>query len=183
MSADFITALDAQIDAEESELSAIPAFGRWMELKKVRALYRVAKGPVTVVSPPFHRADSGTRAESGRTLGQGKRRSRHSETVETVKSWMSEGQSIPTQEIMDRLEHQGTLIEGKNPRNSMHSILYHAGIFESMGRAGWRLKDAHNEKAADALFPEQEASAASSEPRLTSEGNYVERQQPPGGGG
>ena len=90
------------------------------------------------------------------------------------------GGPVATNDILAVLERSGIAVRGDNPRNALSALLSNSPMFVANGRLGWTL--AENTEAADASSPEKDASTASNEPRLISEGTQQSELRPGGGG-
>lgn len=179
----FVHAMDAEIADLERKLAAVRA---------ARVAYlQVADGPAnqsTTREPSFNslskKLESITQARASVS-----RRSEHSARIlgEACDLISLRGGPIPTVEVLKHLQSLGIEPGGTNKQNALSAMLSNSGMFISVGREGWTIKEPpaqpKNAEATDALFPNQEASVASIEPRLTSEGTPQRGQEEPWPGG
>ncbi len=177
----FVETMDAEIADLERKLAAVRA---------ARAAY-VQVDSSAPYSPNGLVLDrvSNARGYLSATLRSPRRSEKSARLIKAAREYIElMGGPIPTSELQQVIEKQGIAISGSNPRNALSAMLSNSGLFKANGREGWTLKEAtppRNTEAADALFPSQEAPAASVEPRLTSEGTPQRGQAEPAwpGGG
>jgi hypothetical protein len=185
MSTQFVQALDSEIAQLKAELGRDPRYLKLRELERVRKLYTDEAAPAQVSSNGFAPSHKGT---SGRT--QSPQTKQALDAAERILRDRPTGMfppvPMPIAHLLRRIEHAGIEITGQNPRNTLSAMLSNSPRFRSHGRIGWTLAEdrtvpAQNTEAADTL--PRDGSAASAEPRPTSEGTESVRPVNPWPGG
>lgn len=189
MSSQFLAALDAEIAQLTASIDDLGA--KLGEAQRLRALYErdspQRNGPQEEASSSSPRSPKGT----------GRRASPQAQRIlDAVAAFIGSQKApfngafglrpVPTGQIAAHLQQVGIEVRGKNPRNSLSAMLSHSTRFVSHGRAGWTLAECEIDPAQrteTADHTTTEGSAASEEPRPTSEGTDVRSVNPwPGGG-
>ena len=147
----FIAALDTELETLHSLLAGNPTFVKWRELQRIRGLYSQASADVVLSAPsgttvvqakhtPIQQASSRGEADVGT---RGRRpdpsRSRAVQEAETIIR-ASNGDPVPTSDILEQLQEQGIAVPGERPLNNLSAMLSNSGLFAANGRRGWTLK-------------------------------------------
>lgn len=162
MSAEFITALDAEIATLEGELKADPRYRKVNELKRVRDLYRGASFTPKVFSSTVV------------TTKPKRARSELRQQILDAAEEMLKGRTTPTTTaaMFDTID-QVVKIPGQNPRNNLSAMLSNSPKFVSHGRDGWTLASETPEASDDLLTGSASEASNSSSASPAEEPNYA----------
>lgn len=158
----FVDALNEEIAALERQLEADPTF---MKLREARRLLSIYAGQPTIYPPAQQNVAVGYIYERPKHLSQPKQppaSGTGAAAIEAAEAYLMEkNRPVPTLELISVLAKQGIAFGGKNPQNTLSSILSKSEQFMPNGRAGWTLAKTDGEtKSADDTRPNKEASSA-----------------------
>jgi hypothetical protein len=158
----FKRALDDEITALERDIEADPRLVKLRELKRIRALYGDANGPVApwvVASPPqpaspapasspqnnaeayapLFKVDPIPATSTNRTPGRKPSPMRVRALTEAYDLCRGKTEPTRTADIYAHLVAQGIQLAGDDPQNNLSAMLNKSPNFRSHGRKGWTL--------------------------------------------
>lgn len=159
----FVDALNEEIADLERRLEADPTYMKLREARRLLAVYastnsEVLRPPLVIANPGYVYTKPAhlTQPKAPPASGMG------AAALESAKRFLlNHSGPAPTMTLLDALAKEGITFGGKNPQNTLSSILSKSGDFKPNGRAGWTLVPPSGEtKSADDTDPTKEASSA-----------------------
>lgn len=185
MSIPFVQALDVEIAQLKAELANDPRLVKLRELERVRRLY--AGEPDVAAPPELESRPKGTSRRSSPVRQQILDEAEAFLSLQPKPLGVLSPAPTPTARILEYVETVGLDVPGQNKRNSLSAMLSNSPRFRSHGRAGWTLAADETDSAQDTETADHDldesGSAASAEPRPTSEGAEPVRPVNPWPGG
>lgn len=129
MALDFVSALNAEIEALELAIKNDPKHLKLAEAKRLLALYSGAALPEQVGEP----------AKVIRTSRSAPRSPERQAILDFAAELLANAQyPVPTSDIY-KFVHARIAVPGANPKNNLSAMLSNSPRFQSHGRAGWTL--------------------------------------------
>ena len=164
MSADFVTALDAEIATLEAELRADPRYQKISELRRVRDLYKGTGGGA--FTPRVFQQTATQRPKRAR--------SELRQQILDAAEEMLRGRTEPTTTAENYdVDNQDIDIPGQKPRNNLSAMLSNSPRFRSHGRDGWTLASETSEAPDDLVVRSTSEASNSSLASPAREPSYV----------